>query len=395
MFQLKYHSLFLGIAICLGVVTKFAAQNATKKTCGDTYSKAATAYFKTHKSLIKSYEANFIAAKSSKRHTLKTVRIPIKIYKLVKGSTAELIDATPYKAAVAHLNSQFLEALIEFHLIDGITTIDTPSSESLKKGAETNLSQTHYTKAALNIYITDTLVNASNTSICGYVGHVPSKAVIVMATDCLFNASSLAHEVGHFLSLLHTHGTSNNVSTTELVDGSNCDTDGDGICDTPADPQLNRAAINNFCEYMGSATDINGDVFQPDTYNIMSYSRKACRSHFSKQQMARMFGYYQTIKHLFSDSNTKLTVNTPSTTKTLETVSVYPNPATASHIQITGGTFNAPKKGIQYQITNHRGQTISRGTTKTNSIKVSHLAAGSYVLLLENASSRVIKKIIR
>ena len=29
--------------------------------------------------------------------------------------------------------------------------------------------------------------------------------------------------------------------TTELVDGSNCDTDGDGICDTPADPGLTNA----------------------------------------------------------------------------------------------------------------------------------------------------------
>ena len=46
----------------------------------------------------------------------------------------------------------------------------------------------------------------------------------------------LAHELGHALGLPHTHGYTNTGTTTELVDGSNCTTNGDRFCDTPADP---------------------------------------------------------------------------------------------------------------------------------------------------------------
>ncbi|APY11868.1 hypothetical protein BWZ22_11770 [Seonamhaeicola sp. S2-3] len=103
--------------------------------------------------------------------------------------------------------------------------------------------------------------------------------------------------MGHFFSLIHTHGPDNNTLTTELVDGSNCDTDGDGICDTPADPKLTCENVNNFCQYIGTETDANGQAFTPDTGNIMSYAYKACRTHFSEQQLARMYAFYITQKN--------------------------------------------------------------------------------------------------
>ena len=118
-----------------------------------------------------------------------------------------------------------------------------------------------------------------------------------MKNSCVTNDSSLAHELGHFFSLIHTHGPDNNKMTTELADGSNCDTDGDGICDTPADPMLSCDNINNFCEFTGIETDANGHAFNPDTGNVMSYSRKPCRNHFTNQQLARMYAFYHTTKN--------------------------------------------------------------------------------------------------
>lgn len=96
--------------------------------------------------------------------------------------------------------------------------------------------------------------------------------------------NTLAHEFGHVLGLMHTH-TGNG---SELVDGSNCDISGDLLCDTPADPGLNAGNVDWVtCTYIGTATDANGDIYQPDVENIMSYS-PCGRSTFSPGQIEVM-----------------------------------------------------------------------------------------------------------
>ncbi|MDR0834162.1 MAG: hypothetical protein LBN93_08285 [Candidatus Symbiothrix sp.] len=35
--------------------------------------------------------------------------------------------------------------------------------------------------------------------------------------------------------------------------------------------------------------DANGDAYHPDTHNYMSYSRKACRNHFSDEQLSSIY----------------------------------------------------------------------------------------------------------
>jgi|JI9StandDraft_2_1071091.scaffolds.fasta_scaffold00513_21 hypothetical protein len=80
----------------------------------------------------------------------------------------------------------------------------------------------------------------------------------------------LAHEFGHQFGLSHT----DNLFNPELVDGSNCTTAGDQLCDTQADPGLIGAADvdPSSCTYIGNATDANGDVYDPPLTNIMSNS---------------------------------------------------------------------------------------------------------------------------
>ena len=114
-----------------------------------------------------------------------------------------------------------------------------------------------------------------------------------MNNSCARNGSTLSHEMGHFFALSHTHGNSNGTLTTELVDGTNCNNSGDFICDTPADPQLGGSNVSNSCLYTGTDIDANGQPFNPDPLNIMSYSRKACRVQFSPQQYARIYAIYQ------------------------------------------------------------------------------------------------------
>ena len=96
-------------------------------------------------------------------------------------------------------------------------------------------------------------------------------------------STTLIHEFGHHFNLIHTHGTSNDPgSTDELVNGSNCVSAGDRLCATPADPLLNSSNVSSVnCLYTGSATDTLGQVYEPDTSNIMSYSPNICTDFIS------------------------------------------------------------------------------------------------------------------
>lgn len=67
---------------------------------------------------------------------------------------------------------------------------------------------------------------------------------------------------------------------------------GDGFCDTPADPNLCGRVNSSTCEYLylndNSIVDKNGDTYDPDTENIISYTPLQCMAHFSDEQIAKI-----------------------------------------------------------------------------------------------------------
>jgi hypothetical protein len=106
----------------------------------------------------------------------------------------------------------------------------------------------------------------------------------------------ISHELGHCLGLFHTHHGSPGVedpagSCQELPNGSlpssNCATCGDYVCDTPADPGLNFQVYCNNCEW-DNPDPGTFSSYDPDEYNIMSYSRHECFQYFSIGQGERM-----------------------------------------------------------------------------------------------------------
>ncbi|WNH09737.1 T9SS type A sorting domain-containing protein [Thalassobellus suaedae] len=274
------------------------SQNETE-SCGTITSEKSLEYLKSIKSQIQEYEQIFfqkiINKHSSKNNNTKSINsIPIKVHVLRYTNGSDGISSSEINEAIYNLNSIYAEAYMEFFLCGDINYIDNDELVHITKGDEKSLSEVYNTPGVINIYFTHSITNASNESICGYSENEGRTDLIFLNNNCATNNSSFAHEMGHFFSLIHTHGLED--TTTELVNGSNCDTDGDGICDTPADPGLTSANINNFCEYTGYETDANGDKYNPDTNNIMSYSGKACRNHFTPQQLARMYAFYQTTK---------------------------------------------------------------------------------------------------
>lgn len=96
--------------------------------------------------------------------------------------------------------------------------------------------------------------------------------------------SVLSHEFGHCLGLYHTHsgrGCNDDANCSENINGSNCSTCGDLVCDTPADPCLSGNVDVN-CLYTGD------DSFDPDVHNIMSYAPPTCLNRITSGQKVRL-----------------------------------------------------------------------------------------------------------
>ena len=155
----------------------------------------------------------------------------------------------------------------------------------------------------MNLYFVESIAFGSGNA-CGYT-YLPGNTsqyydVIVMDNQCTNNpvSTTLIHEFGHHFNLIHTHGTSNEPgSTDELVNGSNCASAGDRVCDTPADPLINGSNVSSVnCLYTGNATDAVGQFYDPDTSNIMSYSPNTCTDFISDGQFARMYAGFHTYK---------------------------------------------------------------------------------------------------
>ncbi|MFQ6678805.1 MAG: FlgD immunoglobulin-like domain containing protein, partial [Fidelibacterota bacterium] len=104
----------------------------------------------------------------------------------------------------------------------------------------------------------------------------------------IVGTSVLSHEVGHCLGLIHTHG--HEKTCTEFVEYNieECDWCGDRCCDTPADPNL-WELIGTDCVYNESREDAYGDLYDPDTDNIMSYTHPTCMWKITPDQIDRIF----------------------------------------------------------------------------------------------------------
>ncbi len=155
-------------------------------------------------------------------------------------------------------------------------------------------------KNCVNVHVVDDikkfrLFRRSSTARGSY--NLATKGVIVKRNA---STTTLAHEVGHFFGLLHPHRNCNKGKCRqEAVNrnrrlkgcfrkGLNCEKNGDGLCDTPAEPNLN-SVVDHDCNYTGNETDNWGDAYQPNTHNIMSYpAALICRNEFTGGQIGVM-----------------------------------------------------------------------------------------------------------
>ena len=319
--------------------------------------------------------------------------IPIKAHIIRTSNGLGGIDKTDLDYAIDNLNKIFTEASMEFFLCEDINFIDSDSFYQYKISKEKDLLRSHYKQDVLNIYFSDIIVNNSDESVCGYTYNKDKYDIVVIQNDCAMNGSSLAHEIGHYFSLIHTHGTDNNGLTNELVNGKNCSESGDQICDTPADPKLTTQNVNNFCRYIGEERDANGELYTPDTKNIMSYSMKGCRSYFSNQQLARMHAYYTVVKnYLTCSEDSEETAIVKNNASEASKIKIYPNPMIDDVIHVKQFQND---KFTSYEISNLMGQIFTSGRLTNETVHVGHLASGSYLITLKNGHSKAVKRLIK
>ena len=197
------------------------------------------------------------------------------------------LDPNDIPIIMGIMNTYYANANISFFDCGTINYIDNSSYYNFNQSQESSVCGANDVTDVINVYYFNS-VSSGSSSLCGYA-YFPGgswKNRIIMNNSCALNGSTLTHELGHYLSLYHTHQGSTG-SNPELVNGTNCTTAGDQLCDTPADPTLSTSTVNSSCQYTGTSTDPNGQTYVPDPTNIMSYSRKSCRTFLSAGQYNR------------------------------------------------------------------------------------------------------------
>jgi hypothetical protein len=215
------------------------------------------------------------------------------------------IDDSTLKQYAAGLNEAFLPMGIQFcfraepHLIIDDELMMNVSSHY-------HLRMIEPTTDAIDIYWCNSLAGGALCGVSSY-SFGPIQGV-VMQTSCEGHDDVLGiliHEVGHYFDLFHTHEIGFGY---ECPEGSDCMTHGDHVCDTSPAPPLgfddcvdpadcSLITSNPECtESIGPPLCPEGQQYDPDTDNYMSYTAIPCLIRFTEGQFERMRGTFDSYR---------------------------------------------------------------------------------------------------
>jgi hypothetical protein len=231
-------------------------------------------------------------------------QVPLAIHLVARTNGAGRVPIKRALEVVCELNAYYAPADISFYLAPaGFNLINDDGIFSNSDFAVNQLTmESHRRDSALNVFVVNT-IGSSNV-----VGVYDSNKdwVLVQRNVFLPGNATLAHEIGHYFSLLHPHfgwdaapwninihgnpapdTASDGITPTERVDGSNCEVAGDRLCDTPPDYNLGLNWQQN-CDYAGEARDPANQPLDPNERLIMGYFSEDCRDSFSEAQITLM-----------------------------------------------------------------------------------------------------------
>lgn len=238
------------------------------------------------------------------------------------------LDETSLKTSIEQLNEVFAQMNFNFSLcstnyVDENKYFDYVGRSYTEGSEEFLMAKANSVRGAINIfYLPNTNGNWSSFPV---YEQLYGKDWIVMENSSATNGSTLAHEIGHYFNLYHTHqGKSTNLKVyndelpaKQRIEGVHCGNNiGDELCDTPAEPVRNSTGnrgisgcVDSSCNYFCS--DKYGEIsYTPNPSNLMSYSQKHCRNFLSPRQIERVLESYVADRFYLSNDCTNDTPNT-------------------------------------------------------------------------------------
>lgn len=253
-------------------------------------------------------ECNYFATKEQPDKILYRVPVKFHVYRNDKGQGGLSLEAIKtHLNALNHFHISNKTGFL-FYLFPEIRYIDNTKTMQVNYYTEApRLSMAGFQNGAVNVHVSDKIVkmkqNGREVTTTG-VYNAATRTVFI-TTVC--DKSTLTHEIGHYFGLLHPHrnwdkgpckqeavSRTREFSGCPFSSGLICEKSGDGLCDTPAEPNLS-GFVNDDCKFVGAGKKDNwGDVYKPNTDNIMSYTKpRWCRNQFTLGQIAVMLYHAQ------------------------------------------------------------------------------------------------------
>jgi hypothetical protein len=235
--------------------------------------------------------------------------VPVKFHLVGQADGSGRISPAKVLDQLCILNEDFALTDIQFYIKDGFNEIFNNAVFENHSNTQNTIMEFARDNNAINVFIPAN-ANTGGGGIGTTLGYYsPFKDwLVIRRNDVGSSEITMTHEFGHFFSLLHpfngwdfepweaaVHGSTvmqttapDNFTPVELVNGSNCGSSGDFICDTP--PNYNFGFGWNNCNFTTEVKDRNGDVIDPEERLFMSYFLNCSRGDyfFSDDQVALM-----------------------------------------------------------------------------------------------------------
>lgn len=222
-------------------------------------------------------------------------KISVTVHLIALEDSSNIADIALIDDALARLNEAFAPICLTFERCS-TNYVYANKYDTLDQSVDLGtVLLNHYEPNTLNLYVPNLLTIGNGLlGVNGWAPLPPSSKDYIFVRKNALQGNTLIHETGHYFGLYHPFDVDFGI---EYVDGSNCETAGDLICDTDADVAI--GVNDSDCEYISEFVDPHGDYYHPKTDNYMSYY-SGCRCTFTHQQYIRMAEMYYTYRsHLW------------------------------------------------------------------------------------------------
>jgi hypothetical protein len=219
--------------------------------------------------------------------------LPVKYHLISRTNQVTYARVNDILGLHCRLNEEYADQEIQFYINDGFNYFQSDAAYD-NPGANSAALSFQRDNVSINVFVANNATTGGDqipgSVTLGY--YSPGQDWIVLRKDqSNYSANTFVHEMGHFLSLPHTHNgwdattwgiwseefpnqcapmfAPSDGTLVEFQDGTNCQTAGDFICDTPPDYAFGLSAGG--CSWTEEVCDPNGDIVDPMEINYMSY----------------------------------------------------------------------------------------------------------------------------